>query len=289
MTNSEIRRAARKKCLVRNFALIAMLAYIPSAFGALYSQYTRGNSVSKALTIAILLFQYVVMFLSNAGVARTSLAVWRRGEARYADMTAYVRNGRLFLRGLIVIVFDFLLIYALPLGVLFLVVRSGSYDGYILASLVISLAILLVRPCFTFLFYAIEIFESDGVFRAIGKGLWPAIRNMGRILGMYIALLWWVMFLLFVPLVAAQSWEGTARGAAYAVAALMVLAAGYFIWPHVNASCAALALEIYAGDGAAAAFVAPEDGQIVEQADSGTEKDNAPALEAGPRAEDADQ
>ncbi len=246
MNNRQLREAARKKVSAKGVTPVLFLAYAPSILLIVYSNLRTFGISFQVSWIFLYAIQFAILLFSYAGGARVSIRAWRKGEARVSDLVAYFADGRLFLRALVVVLLGIAASWGAARG-LALLVRLVPWPIVILTAWPIVIAFLM---SLNDLYYALEIGEGESLWRTILFGVGKIFRAFFRIVGMAIALWWWVV-LIFVTigLIAVQAWPHWA--AALLIIGFLTLIY-WFLGPYFRLAQAGLAIEIFRGAGEAA-------------------------------------
>jgi hypothetical protein len=244
MTNREIRKAARKKAVAKGVTPVLFLAYAPSILLSIYNNLGSLGVSFQIHWVVWYAIQFAIILFSYAGGARASLAVWERGEARVRDLTAYFVHGRLLLRALVVAV----LTTALNWGGTRLTAWIPAVAGYLPALLFTFLLVVFILSL-NYLYYAIELGEGVSLWRTLLSGIGKIAKSFFRIVGMAIALWWWVILITAVVLGIAM--YNLPRVAAASILVVLLALVYWFLGPYFRLSAAGLAIEIFRGKDAA--------------------------------------
>lgn len=242
MTNAEIRAKALSKVKVKNLTFLAVIAYVLSWF----SQFARG--VTGAFFTDAVLGAGVALVLAlifPAGLARASMSAWRQGEARFASLFEPLYRPRLLVRGLALglaaAAYRLLMSFLVTDAVLARIDALPGNGLWLLAVGVLALVPLLF--VWIFLSFALELQPEAALGAALARGFSVTIQNLGRILLMELALLWWVA-LVWIGALAIAIFSGLTGAALNAVTTLVALVLTWMIGSYVCLANAGLAREI---------------------------------------------
>ncbi len=243
MSNADIRKKALAKVKVKNLTIMAVI----SGLLIWISQFTWGLTGDGPVDAAIAGgAALLVSLVFPAGLLKAAMTAWRQGEARFSTFFAcFFRPRPLlgaltlgFVAGLCRVLLSLLLTDAV-------FARLDPLPGHGLWVFLVGAALLL--PLFfvwLFLYFALALQPEAGLFAALGRGLSVAFKNLGRILGMELSILWWVA-LVWIGAVVISMLSGLGGAALNAVASLVALMLTWMIGSYVCLANAGLAREIF--------------------------------------------
>lgn len=243
MTNADIRKKALSKVKVKNLTLLAVLSYVFSWLSQFALGLTGDPYADAAVAAGVAL---VLSLIFPAGLVRASMSAWRKGEARFGDLFAYLYRPRLLLRGLALgltaAACRFCLAMLLTDAAL---ARLDALPGHGLWLLVAGVVVLVpLLFAWIFLYFAFELQPEGTLFAALVRGIAVVFQNLGRILLMELSLLWWVA-LAWLAANAISMLSGLGGAALNAVISLVSLALTWMIGAYVCLGSAGLARELF--------------------------------------------
>lgn len=243
MTNADIRKKALSKVKVKNLTIMAVLSGLLIWISQFVGGLTGDVPTDAVIAGGAALF---VSLVFPAGLTQAAMTAWRQNEARFSTFFACFFRPRLMLGGLVLGLAAGLCRILLSLLLTDAVfARLDPLPGHGLWVFLVG-AVLLVPLFFVwlFLYFALALQPEAGLLAALGRGLSVALKNLGRILGMELSILWWVA-LVWIGAVVISMLSGLGGAALNAVASLVALVLAWMIGAYVCLVNAGLAREIF--------------------------------------------
>lgn len=156
---------------------------------------STGSFTFEAL---LLLGGLISALIMPFGVARIGVQAWRGEYVATGDVFAYLHNGKLFGRALAVIG----LMIALGIGgyilvtMLFIAAALGKASLLLLILAIAAMIMLIVILLYLqILYFGIAVLEKERLGVIFSRGFKAAVTKCHRIIGMQIALMWWIVLL----------------------------------------------------------------------------------------------
>lgn len=243
MTNPEIRKKALSKVRVRHLTFLVVISYALLWLSRLTRGLTGNALMDAAIGGGVAL---VLSLIAPAGLARASMTAWRHGEAKFAPFFGSFYRPRLFLRGvalgLVVALYRFCLSFLLTEKVF---TSLSSLPGQGLWIFPIAFVVLVpFLFAWLFLYFASELMPDVRFGAVLARGVSVIVHNIGRILKMELALLWWIALALFAT-VAISMLSGLVSPTLDVVMLLVSLTLTWMIGAYVCLANAGLARELF--------------------------------------------